>query len=368
MSDAAFAKMDKRLTVSHELYGMESLMQYQGLADAAATGKNPVYRYLRTGKGDVEETLKFFTKLFGPFISLQENDSDTTYIFTDDASFMSAQVSQVKADIEPKRHMEIDFVSTNKTMFDKIKEMTKDFLQHNPSSNSVLALTNTPNGLALAALGEFNQELITDNYSADVVKGYKHVTTCLSSKDPCGRLVLFQGAPGTGKSYMIRSLVSSVDSTFIVVGSNMIADLSGPSILPILLGLSKQDGNPITFILEDADVALSDRKANGMTQLSGLLNLGDGLLGELLDIRIVATTNAGTLELDKAITRPGRLCQHVSFDVLSADDSNSLYSKLIGTPGTKKVRKPRTLAEVYRLARRDGWETPKTVNEPGTYI
>ncbi len=355
-----------RTSMSHEMYGVEALVEYHGMINAALNGDSPVLKYIHEGMGDKEGTLKYLTSLFGPHVSFQENDGNFGYVFVDEASLFTMTIYKNKKD--NKQHIEMHLVTTVQSTFDKIEGKFK-LLITKPPSNSVLALVNTPVGLALRSLGEFNQELLTCNYASGVIKGYEHVKACLDSKEPCGRLVLFQGAPGTGKSYMIRSLVSKVNSTFIIVSSNMIADLSGPAVLPTLLSESDStpDGKPITFILEDADVALADRKSAGMNHLSGLLNLGDGLLGDMMDVRIVATTNAGRLDLDKAIIRPGRMCQHITFDALSIHESNALYAKLVGAPDTQ-INKPLTLAEIYRLARRDGWVPPKPPRVEGQYV
>ncbi len=359
--------LDKRMQVGREMYGMEPLFQHQAMMSAALEGDTSVLRYMHEGNGDKEETLKQITTWFGPYISFQESDGELQYVFVDDASYLSVLIHKNSKD--DKNYIEFDLVTTHQETFDKVKDKFKSLLQKLIPSNAVLALVSTPNGLGLSALGQFKQELLICNYSANVIKGFEHVKACLATKSPCGRLVLFQGAPGTGKSYMIRSLVSTVESTFIIVGSNMIADLSGPSILPLLMNTGRDQGKPITFILEDADVALSNRKSSGMSQLSGLLNLGDGLLGEMMDIRIVATTNAGTMELDDAIVRPGRMCQHLIFDLLNATEANVLYSKLVeGKDKDTHITKALTLAEVYRMARQDGWVPPKPTTTPGTYV
>ena len=160
-----------------------------------------------------------------------------------------------------------------------------------------------------------------------------------------------------------------MNSTFIVVGAHMISELSGPAILPVILGcVDPDDPKPITFILEDSDIALSHRKNGGVAELSGLLNLGDGLLGEMLDIRIIATTNAELLDLDPAVVRPGRMCQHVLLRPFQAKEANELYASMVNNK-TVDLRKPTTLAEIYRMAREDGW-VPKTEDKPqdGQYI
>ncbi len=356
-----------KLEVSQEAYGMSDLIQNYSMLENIEKREATTYRYSAGGRGNETKVLKFFKDTFGLPVSIQEDSDDIWSVFTDKNTYASCTVTKSKK--KGPKQISLLIVTTDKSILDLIKKQTALFIEEVPPSNSVFALVNTPNGLNLTSLGEFKQKLVTENYSEKTMEDYTHIKACLSSKEPCGRLILLQGSPGTGKSYMIRSLVSKVDSTFIIVGSNMIADLSGPAVLPTLLSTSDSspDGKPITFILEDADVALADRKSAGMNHLSGLLNLGDGLLGEMMDVRIIATTNAGRLDLDKAIIRPGRMCQHITFDALSTGESNALYAKLVGATDTQ-IKKPLTLAEVYRLARRDGWVPPKPPRVEGQYV
>lgn len=352
------------LSLSLELYGPESLIQTNNIADAAFNGGIPTFRFNQEGKGNDTKLVGIIKTLLSEPVSIRETKHSEEYVFLNDTTYLSLIIRKQRK--KGNRQCEVDVVTQDKSIFDVIKKEASKLIEENPPSNQVFALVTTQRGLSLTALGEFKQKLITHNYADDAVTSYNHIKSCLGSKDPCGRLVLLQGAPGTGKSYMIRSLVSEVDSTFVVVGSNMISDLSGPTILPVLMGAVEM-GKPITFILEDADVALTHRTKGGMTHLSGLLNLGDGLLGEMLDIRIIATTNAGKLDLDAAITRPGRMCQHISFENLSVSDATALYTKLAKKP-TETIKKPLTLAEVYRMARQDGWVAPKSAEKQGQYL
>jgi len=91
------------------------------------------------------------------------------------------------------------------------------------------------------------------------------------------------------------------------------------------------------------------------------------LLGEMLDVRIIATTNASKMELDGAITRPGRMCQHIEFESLDVKTATKLYNKLTKKK-TAPIKTPLTLAEVYRMAREDGWVPPKPKKGQGQYL
>lgn len=90
-------------------------------------------------------------------------------------------------------------------------------------------------------------------------------------------------------------------------------------------------------------------------RLADILNLGDGIPGELADIRIVATINAKRIDIDPAILRPGRLCLHVSFAKLNREKALAIYSRLTHGKELPSGSENATLAEVYRMARDDGW-------------
>jgi ATP-dependent 26S proteasome regulatory subunit len=83
-----------------------------------------------------------------------------------------------------------------------------------------------------------------------------------------------------------------------------------------------------------------------MSTISSLLNYTDGIFGAMMDIRIIATTNADTINFDTALTRPGRLCSHVYIDLLKPERASAVYKRL--TKGKEKVyTDPVSLAQIY---------------------
>lgn len=116
-------------------------------------------------------------------------------------------------------------------------------------------------------------------------------------------------------------------------------------------GSAKLVEKPLVLIIEDADTMLLPRETDNIAEVSTLLNLTDGLIGQSLDIRVVLTTNAGVFKLDKALTRPGRLCRAIEFPLLDLNHARKI-AKRIGktlkeTDEHGKCRSNFSLAEIY---------------------
>jgi glucose-1-phosphate thymidylyltransferase short form len=74
------------------------------------------------------------------------------------------------------------------------------------------------------------------------------------------------------------------------------------------------------FVIEDAEELITSREEVRNSNLSMLLNLTDGLLGESLGIQIIATFNTDVKNIDKALLRKGRLSQIYAFKALSIEE------------------------------------------------
>lgn len=223
-------------------------------------------------------------------------------------------------------------------------------------------------GLELMSIGKAGIEFVPGNYSEEVVKAYEHIVSDLKSSEPCGRVNIFDGPPGGGKSYILRSLMLSVaDAIFIVVPSHMISSLGNPELIPLLMRTRRQNpDSTLIVIAEDADQVLSTRGADNISSISALLNFGDGIIGAMMDVRIIATTNIDVKDIDPAIMRPGRLCRRVEINPLTRAHANEVFKRLTGKDGPFKDKGERyTLATVYSAAKNNGWEPPKKARAIG---
>ena len=218
------------------------------------------------------------------------------------------------------------------------------------------------NGPSIVRVGKVDTNLERENYSPEVLCQFNRVVAELKKGNPSGRLVLIDGVPGTGKTYLIRALIGALveDSACVVVPPNLMDQLSGPDFLMCLIRHRDSTGKPLTLILEDADNCLIDRNqiANGgsnqnLSNLSALLNLSDGILGATLDLRVVATTNQQIKNIDRAIMRSGRLLEHISVGTLDLSQAMDIYHRLSGRPPRDgEISTSMTLADIYEAARK----------------
>jgi hypothetical protein len=97
-------------------------------------------------------------------------------------------------------------------------------------------------------------------------------------------------------------------------------------------------------ILEDSEAALMSRATDNRDQVSAILNLSDGMLGDFLRLQIICTINCATANIDQALLRPGRLLCHRVFDRLNYPEACRLAESL----GRKlPVVRDYSLAEVF---------------------
>ncbi|NBP04451.1 MAG: hypothetical protein EBU90_31080 [Proteobacteria bacterium] len=92
--------------------------------------------------------------------------------------------------------------------------------------------------------------------------------------------------------------------------------------------------------------------------VSNILNLTDGVLGDCLNLFIIATFNTPREKIDKALIRKGRLVAEHHFEELTAEQANVILKKI----GSKRIaEKSMTLAEIYN--EEGGMEEKEKENE-----
>lgn len=205
-------------------------------------------------------------------------------------------------------------------------------------------------GIHLVDLGKGGAPFLPENYETSVAEDFEFMKTQLTAKEPNGRLFILDGPPGTGKTYFVRGLLNDVvGAVFLLIPSKQIGSLTDPGFMPAIRRLHEQEEAPIILILEDADEALLPREISNMSVISDLLNFADGIVGSIIDVRILATTNAKNVQIEPALKRKRRLGRATHIGKLSTERASAIYKRITGED-RKIANNKFTLAEVYALA------------------
>lgn len=183
------------------------------------------------------------------------------------------------------------------------------------------------------------------------------VAKLITARVPAGgRLVLWHGEPGTGKTHALRAL-SHVWSDW--CSTHFITDpeaFLGHGTSYLLDVLTSEDSVGVVnspswklVVLEDSGELLSiDAHERTGQALSRLLNVTDGVLGQGMKAIVLVTTNEPLGRLHPAIQRPGRCWREIEFRPLDVREANQW---LAAHDSTVRLTAPAPLAELYGVLR-----------------
>jgi hypothetical protein len=234
--------------------------------------------------------------------------------------------------------------STIKLLIDDCLKLSKKYKVRYPKEEytpTIELVISTHSGLD-TIVRDFNFTALTrDELSIFYGKNFLDIyDRLLEFLDIHRKLVLLHGQPGTGKSTLIKQLITEKDDNLLYFSPENISLLGTPQFTKFLLEHTDK-----VIVAEDCETILvnSDIRSSAT---SNLLNLTDGILAEIYNCGLLATFNTNISNLDPALVRPGRLFLDYELKALTIEESNIFLEY---KNSTKRVDREMTLAELFSI-------------------
>lgn len=288
-------------------------------------------------------------KLIFQSVPFEENFQEGIYKFyANNDTFIAVNIDKSYKG-SAQKNIILRAYSLNPLIVNKVKDIAKKYLVKNSGEPDLYTVVERDHGLSLAMIGRSDAPIIRSNYSKKVLDDFDYVVKQFNDEKPFGRLAILHGPPGTGKTHLLKGFLSKIklaSSKFIFLQPQFLFRY-GPATFTKLLLDVKEDVQSMILFIEDADDCLVPRQSDNIAAISTLLNLADGFIGDMLDIRIIVTTNSPKLDIDSALKRPGRLCKIISVDRLEPKQVEHIVKRETGkiVPQSQQA----TLADAYNI-------------------
>ncbi len=229
-----------------------------------------------------------------------------------------------------------------------LSDFTNKYLKQKDDTKSLYFLSSSKGSYSLKSLEiSIREDFDVDKFYNDDFKPVALRIEEFVNSDKSG-LVIFHGKQGTGKTSFIRHLIGVSNKKFVYVTQDIFASLvSGTDFSFEIMSNCFKDS---VLIIEDCDKILEDRKSNYGNVSKGMniiLNLSDGLLGDVLHTKIICVFNNPLAMIDKSLLRKGRLVEKYEFQDLSLEKTQLLAASLY--PLLPQPQVSMSLAEVFNL-------------------
>jgi SpoVK/Ycf46/Vps4 family AAA+-type ATPase len=248
---------------------------------------------------------------------------------------------------EDSADVRLYFTKSCKNEIGKLTNTLKDYIIEDVDDDMspIYLVVQTRTGFDLEEFDIKNPKIDLElNYGENFADVNKKIVTELSKKKNKG-LVLLHGEPGTGKTTYIKWLVGQLNKNkkVIFVPPFLTESITSPEFIPFLARYTDS-----VLVIEDAERVVSDRVSGSGSSIgvSNILNMTDGIMGDVMNIQIICSFNMHRNKIDPALLRKGRLIAEHKFDTLDVESTNNLL-KHLGHEQTST--KSMTLADIYNI-------------------
>ena len=194
---------------------------------------------------------------------------------------------------------------------------------------------------------------LKDNYNADT---FTEVNRILNLEEPYkhGKIVLWHGPPGNGKTYLIRAAAKYWIKKFDIVPEVIIDPQQlftySRYLTTLLLRRTAKKNQPFRLFIAEDCAQLFSSEGRSQEGFDRLLNIADGLLGQGQKIVFLFTANERIDNIDPAILRPGRCLQNVLIDNWDMSSACKWLKKHdLLKDHEQNVKEKTSLAELYAM-------------------
>ena len=227
-------------------------------------------------------------------------------------------------------------------IIDSISKVLLGFIKPKIKQANVSVIIRDRNSLLLNSYPikelDLNVEL---NYNDDFKEIDSLIQDRLNQTDK--GIILLHGEPGTGKTSYVRYLSSVIDKKIIFMPPSISEELSSPDFLSFML----DNGKESVLLIEDGEEVIKSRKTGGSSAINNLLNISDGILGDILNCQIIVTFNGNLKDIDEALYRKGRIIALYEFRKLEKGKAIALARHL--GKSSEKIAGDMLLTDIYHM-------------------
>lgn len=308
-------------------------------AEVSKQEKDEFIKFLEEKKLNKNVVIKTYSSYYNNYFS-------NLYIFTDRNIIVNLDVSVMITG--SRLHYTLMGDHDDETFKDLLEFGKRYIKEPSKGKNCIYLITQNTHGFQLTDidLSKKLHDFSHDHYNDDFVTVSERIKKEVQVANESG-LVLLHGDTGTGKTSYLKNLIHTISGKKVIyLPPDLTGELSSPGFMTFLMKAARNS----VLLIEDAENVLRAREAGGNQAVSNILNLSNGIIGDVLNLQIICTFNCPLIEVDHALLRPGRLIAEYRFEKLTKKKTHDLLVKLYGEDYRKTTKDGKPLPERLSLA------------------